>query len=58
MHVSKSDSHDRGQKAFWGIVLVLVGLLIFFHNLGFVGRDLIRFWPVLLILWGIKKLVD
>ena len=56
--MSKSRQPDKGRKIFWGIVLVLVGLFILFHNLGFVGRDIIRFWPVLLILWGIKKLVD
>lgn len=56
--VSESRQPERGRKIFGGIVLVLVGLFILFHNLGFVGRDIIRFWPVLLILWGIKKLID
>ena len=54
----KSDRPSKGGKIFWGIVLVLVGFFILFHNLGFVGQDIIRFWPVLLILWGIKKLID
>jgi hypothetical protein len=56
--VSKSHHPDKGRKIFWGIVLVFVGLFILLHNLGFVGRDIVRFWPVLLILWGIKKLID
>ena len=54
----KSDRPSKGGKIFWGIVLVLVGLFILLHNLGFMDQDIIRFWPVLLILWGIKKLVD
>jgi len=56
--MSKFEYHPKRGRGFWGIVLVLVGLFILFHNLGFVSRDIIRFWPVLLILWGIKKLID
>ncbi|MCK4385346.1 MAG: hypothetical protein KAW52_03695 [candidate division Zixibacteria bacterium] len=56
--MSESSQSNKGRRAFWGIVLVLVGLFILLHNLGFVGQDIIRFWPVLLILWGIKKLID
>jgi uncharacterized membrane protein len=56
--MSKFEYHPKRGRVFWGIVLVLVGLFILFHNLGFVSRDIIRFWPVLLILWGIKKLIQ
>jgi hypothetical protein len=56
--MSEFEHHRKGSKVFWGIVLVLVGFFILFHNLGFVSRDIIRFWPMLLILWGIKKLID
>jgi hypothetical protein len=56
--MSKFEYHPKRGRVFWGIVLVLVGLFILSHNLGFVSRDIIRFWPVLLILWGIKKLID
>lgn len=56
--MSKFEYHPTRGKVFWGILLVLVGLFILFHNLGFVSRDIIRFWPVLLILWGIKKLIN
>lgn len=56
--MSKFEHHSKRGKVFWGIVLVLVGALILLHNLGYVAKDIIRFWPVLLILWGIKKLID
>jgi len=56
--VPKSDRPKKGRRIFWGIVLVSVGLLILLYNLGFVDQDIIRFWPVVLILLGIKKLID
>jgi hypothetical protein len=56
--VSEFHHSNKGGKIFWGMVLVLVGLFILFHNLGFVEQDIVRFWPVFLILWGIKKLID
>ena len=56
--MSKSQKHDKGSKIFWGLVLVVVGTLILLHNLGYVREDIIRFWPVLVILWGIKKLIE
>ena len=55
--MSKFEYHPKGGRIFWGIVLVLVGALILFHNLVFLNQNVIRFWPVLLILWGIKKLI-
>jgi len=56
--LSKSQKHNKGSKIFWGIVLVLMGTLILLHNLGYLGYDIIRFWPVLVIIWGIKKLIE
>ena len=54
----KSEKSRRGSKVFWGLVLILVGVLILLDNLGYLRNDIIRFWPVLVIIWGIKKLVD
>lgn len=56
--MSKSEKHKKGNKIFWGLVLIAIGALILLHNLGYVREDIVRFWPVLVILWGIKKLVD
>ena len=49
--------HHTGNKIFWGLVLIVLGGLILLRNFGYLEYDIVRFWPVLLILWGIKKLV-
>ena len=54
----KSEKPKRGSKIFWGLVLILAGALILLENLGYLRHDIIRFWPVLVIIWGIKKLAD
>jgi len=56
--LSKSEKHGRGNKIFWALVLIVVGVLILLHNLGYIREDILRFWPVLVILLGIKKLID
>jgi len=56
--LSESERPRRGSKVFWGLVLILIGVLILLDNLGYLTHDIIRFWPVLVIIWGIKKLVD
>ncbi|HLQ78464.1 MAG TPA: DUF4097 family beta strand repeat-containing protein [Terriglobia bacterium] len=46
---------------FWGVVFLALGALILANNLGYnvhVWSLLVRFWPVLLIVWGLFKLVD
>ena len=58
--MAESEGHrDRkGNRVFWALVLIAVGVLILLCNLGYVKHDIVRFWPVLVILWGIKKLVE
>ncbi len=56
--MSGLEKHAKGNKIFWGLVLMVVGTLILLHNLGYIRNDVIRFWPVLIILLGIKKIVD
>lgn len=46
-------------KAFWGILLILLGLLFVSENLSIIDfhwADILKLWPVLLILWGISLL--
>jgi hypothetical protein len=41
----------------WGIVLILIGLVIFLHNLKIsVWDSVARLWPLVLIVWGAWKL--
>jgi hypothetical protein len=46
---------------FWGFLLIGVGMIFLLKNLGYeipVWTGVARYWPVLLILWGIIKLFD
>ncbi|MDP2960678.1 MAG: DUF5668 domain-containing protein [candidate division Zixibacteria bacterium] len=47
---------ENKKPVFTGILLILIGLLFFLHNLGYLSGDIWRFWPLILIIWGIKKL--
>lgn len=55
----------RGRRSvgsvFWGLILVAVGGLLLAANLGYslpVWGALARYWPVLIIAWGLLKLID
>ena len=54
----------RRQRSFAGpVVLIILGLVFLFGNLGYVSwghlsRLFAHYWPVLLILWGVIKLVE
>src|SRR5438046_10082858 len=46
---------------FWGLVLIGVGALLLARNLGYDIRFwgyVARYWPALLIVWGVLKSVD
>jgi hypothetical protein len=44
---------DAAESPAWGVTLVVLGLAILFHNLGWLRLEaLARYWPVLLILGG------
>ncbi len=45
------------RKIFWGVVLVLIGILFILKNVGIIYFDwftIWRLWPLILILWGIS----
>lgn len=46
--------HEGGM--FWGLILLLVGVLALMYTMGYVSpvfwHAIIPFWPILLILWG------
>ena len=47
------------KKIFWGVMLVLIGILFILKNVGMIFFDwqtIWRLWPVILILWGISIL--
>lgn len=46
---------------FWGLALVAIGGLLLARNLGYafpIWSYIARYWPALLIAWGVLKLVD
>jgi predicted membrane protein len=46
------------RNLFWGMVLILLGLLFLLNNMGISdsGEVIRMYWPVILILWGISAL--
>jgi hypothetical protein len=45
------------KKLFWGILLVIIGVLFILKNMGLIYFDwwtVFRLWPLILILWGIS----
>ncbi|MDH4222730.1 MAG: DUF5668 domain-containing protein [candidate division Zixibacteria bacterium] len=48
---------DRKRSIFTGIILVIIGLLFLLDNLGYISGNIWRFWPLILIILGIKKLI-
>lgn len=49
----------NNKNVFWGVLLVVVGALFIFSNLGFFDfsfRAIFDMWPALLILWGVSML--
>jgi hypothetical protein len=48
-------------SVFWGLILITTGMILLLKNLGYeipIWTGVARYWPVLLILWGVIKLVD
>lgn len=47
------------KKIFWGVALVIIGVLFILNNLGvsyFSIEMIVRLWPLLLIFWGVSLL--
>ena len=54
--------HHRGLgSVFWGLVFIALGSVLLLANLGYripIWESLATYWPVLIIAWGLVKLVD
>jgi DUF4097 and DUF4098 domain-containing protein YvlB len=51
----------RHGSIFWSLILISVGLLFLLRNLGFEIRPwliIAKYWPILIIFWGLSKLVS
>jgi hypothetical protein len=54
----KPKNPTGGANAFWAVVLVSIGIIFLLNNFGLVPwevwANIWRFWPVVLILWGVQ----
>src|SRR6266446_4740103 len=53
--------HRSAGAIFWGLTLVGIGVLLLLNNMGYpihVWPYIVRYWPALLIGWGVLKFVD
>lgn len=49
----------NNKNVFWGIILVVIGAVFIFNNLGWIDfsfRSLFDLWPALLVVWGVSIL--
>lgn len=46
------------KKIFWPVFAILVGTLALMVNLGYLPAGTVRYWPVLLVVWGLMKIAD
>jgi len=54
-------SKKKGDTIFWGIFIVLVGIIFLLKNLGLTGINIwdiaTTYWPLILIYIGVKNIV-
>jgi predicted membrane protein len=51
--------HSAHSGIFFGAIVVAVGCLLLLDNLGIVRfHDIWQYWPVLLVAWGVSRIVD
>ncbi|MCW3490635.1 cell wall-active antibiotics response protein [Dethiobacter alkaliphilus] len=43
-------------RTLWGIIVIAAGIVLLLNNLEFTDINIFRYWPVLLILWGLNAL--
>lgn len=53
-------SFSRPRKIMWGLFWILLGLFLLLSNHGLLGYSFAfsRDWPILLIAWGLMKIID
>ncbi len=57
---TKDSAQSKYSGVFWGVVLILLGVLFLLERLGYldVGEVFSTYWPVILILVGIKLILN
>lgn len=50
-------SRRKRKDIFTGLVIILVGVLFLLQNLGYIEGSIWRYWPVILIIFGVSELL-
>lgn len=51
---------NRSEALFWGGIIMLIGVVFLLRNIGYdinIWRIFTKFWPVILILIGLKNIL-
>jgi predicted membrane protein len=57
--MSRKQYHSGASGIFFGAIVVAIGCLLLLDNLGiFRFHDVWQYWPVLLVAWGVSRIVD
>ena len=57
--MSRKQYHSGASGIFFGAIVVVIGCLLLLDNLGiFRFHDVWQYWPVLLVAWGVSRIVD
>jgi predicted membrane protein len=57
--MSRRHYHSGASGIFFGAIVVAIGCLLLLDNLGIVRfHDVWQYWPVLLVAWGVSRIVD
>lgn len=43
---------------FWPVAGIFLGVIILMINLGYLPAMTVKYWPVLLVLWGLAKIAS
>lgn len=46
------------KHVFWPVSAILLGVIVLMINLGYLPKATALYWPILLVLWGLMKLVE
>ena len=56
-HPSTSSSAVGSHDLLNQLVIILVGVIILLVNVGYLDRGIIAYWPLLLIVWGLREIM-
>jgi len=50
-------SKHRRKDVFTGLVIIVVGVFFLLQNLGYIDGSIWKYWPVILIIFGISEIL-